>query len=442
MRRASWMVAGALCAAPTVAGAFCGTFVAAPGTEVTNQGSRVIYARDGGVTTLTLASDFRGDTSDFAMIIPVPEVIGPEDVTTVDPALVDFVDQYTVPRVVAYTCEDVLGAQHDAPSLGCVEMSLMVSDAGEWGVDGDGLGEQADGSVTVESQFRTAEYEIVVLSATGGGGLAEWLDANGFVIPDGGEGVLQEYVQSGSYFLAARVAIDGLSEDREWLSPLQLRYESASLGLPIRIGTISAEVEQEVTVYAFTSLDEGEVRIANYPELTIEDECMWQPAEGETLADFYEEQVAEAIDANGAGWLREYSWDIDFSAVGVGSHCDPCTVPQPLTSTELTTLGATTYAEAGAHVTRLRMRYLPSEATEDLVLYTTGERGVFEQMRFVQYAEELEFAFPVCGEGFVDDPGTCPSPAYGSACAVPGPGGRAVALWLTVALASMLRRRR
>ena len=35
----------------------------------------VLIARDGNHTMLTLANDFQGDVSDFAMVVPVPTVI-------------------------------------------------------------------------------------------------------------------------------------------------------------------------------------------------------------------------------------------------------------------------------------------------------------------------------------------------------------------------------
>jgi MYXO-CTERM domain-containing protein len=52
------------------------------------------------------------------------------------------------------------------------------------------------------------------------------------------------------------------------------------------------------------------------------------------------------------------------------------------------------------------MRYSPEEATEDLVLYLSGLTEQ-EQMRFIEPNEKLEWKFPVCGIGMVNNPGTC-----------------------------------
>ncbi|MES2639608.1 MAG: hypothetical protein V4850_08985 [Myxococcota bacterium] len=59
------------------------------------------------------------------------------------------------------------------------------------------------------------------------------------------------------------------------------------------------------------------------------------------------------------------------------------------------------------HLTRLRVQYTPEQATQDLQLYSTGRPGIAEQIRFIRYAKELEYLFPICGEGLRDNPGTC-----------------------------------
>ena len=52
-----------------------------------NDVSQVVLARQQGQTTLTLANDYSGDLSEFAMVIPVPVVLQPEDVRTVEETL-------------------------------------------------------------------------------------------------------------------------------------------------------------------------------------------------------------------------------------------------------------------------------------------------------------------------------------------------------------------
>lgn len=390
--------------APGAAHAFCGTYVAAPGSEVTNTSSHVVVGRVGTRTTLTLANDFAGEVSDFALVIPVPEVLLPEDVRAVSPSLIERIETYSTPRVVAYTCEDAFTETHWPRSgaacgllIGCAEQSLSSFDTGGY------VGDAADDSVTVEAAFTEAEYDIVVLSAEESSGLLGWLDANGYALPEGGEPMVQSYIDSGSYFLAAKVRLDALPPGRAWLSPLQIAYDAATLSLPIRIGTIASTGEQDMIVTVLADANAGEAAIANYPEVPVEDECMWRSDEHPTFGDYYASQLDAVTEQAGAGWFVEYSWDL-VSTSGQ-AKCDPCTSVYDIPPDELDLLGADGWS--GVHLTRLRMRYRPDAVDADVAFYFTNQLGVRDQMRFIQYVPELEFLFPVCGEGWVEDPGQC-----------------------------------
>ena len=59
-------------AVSTSARAFCGFYVAKADTRLFNSASQVVLARDGDRTVLTMASDFKGDPREFAVVIPVP----------------------------------------------------------------------------------------------------------------------------------------------------------------------------------------------------------------------------------------------------------------------------------------------------------------------------------------------------------------------------------
>lgn len=371
--------------------AFCGTFVGGDGALLANTQSRVVLANDGLVTTLTFAVDYQGAAAEFAMLLPVPQVLGPEDVGTVPAELLTRIDEWSTPREVAYTCDDIVSSSISTGgcgfALGCAAEAAL-----------GGVGDEsttADGSVTVEASFSEAGYEFVVLSAEESAGLQTWLDDNGYALPAGGDAVLQEYIDAGVYFLAAKVALAAADGEVQWLPPIQLRYESSTWSLPIRIGTISAEGTQEVTVFALGDSAQGEVAIANYPEVSVEDECMRPDAVN--LGEYYRGRLDEAF-AGQAGWIQEYSWDLT-------ANCDPCTSTQGLTPEELQQLGLSDYH---GHLSRMRLRYTPEQATADLALYSSGVLGGAEQIRFIQYAETLEATFPICGEGMVADPaGTC-----------------------------------
>lgn len=415
LRHAGALLLGAL---PGAAHAFCGTFVGAADSTLTNRASHAVIAREGSQTTLSLAMDFEGDTSRFALLLPMPEVLDASQVYTPDPALLDAVRTYGDARLVAYTCENALGQQGPSfTGVGC-GTALGCADGGLYGY-GDTAGWDGDYGVTVENAFTVGGYELVVLSAEESSGLWLWLDANGFSVPPGGERILQEYIDAGVYFVAVKIDLDHLDMAGEWLPPLQFRYESSAFMLPIRIGTISAGGEaQEVILSVFSREEQGEVGIANYPEAQVERECM---TDTDDFATWYEERLGSALGGE-AGWVREHSWPV-FSQQG-GYHCDPCTSVGDFEPEELGMLGMEPIGDV--HLTRLRVRYTPEQATQDLALYFNGITGVKEQTRFIQYDHELEFLWPVCDLGFVENPGECESlrgsdtnPITGCAAALP-----------------------
>ncbi|MEQ9315927.1 MAG: DUF2330 domain-containing protein, partial [Henriciella sp.] len=84
------------------ASAFCGFFVAKADTDLFNDASKVALVRDGDRTVITMASNFRGDVEEFAMVIPVVDVPEEEQINVANPGLIDHLDQYTAPRLVEY----------------------------------------------------------------------------------------------------------------------------------------------------------------------------------------------------------------------------------------------------------------------------------------------------------------------------------------------------
>ena len=392
------------------ASAFCGTFVGDAGTELYNHASQVALVREGDRTTLTLGIDYDGPLDDFALVIPVPVVLGSDDVRTTDAGLLARLAQYSGPRLVAYTCADFqyyygdygddMGGGPRGCSLGCRDYSIEAATAMEADAAGGDTGQIADDTVTVEAAFTEGAYEIVVLSAEESRGLYIWLDQNGYSLPAGGEAILDEYIDAGAYFFAARVHVEGPSGgDRApmGLAPLQFSYESAVFSLPVRIGTISSPGEQDLLIYTLTSGSDGQVGISNYPEVLVEDECMWEDG-GEGFTGFYDAQFADAqASASRPGWVTEYTWSQNY-------HCDPCT-GEPPDADDLSELGFTGDGW-DSHFTRLHLRYRPEQVDQDLVLYTSGVAAT-DQIRYIAYDEQLEDMFPVCGVGWVENPGTC-----------------------------------
>ena len=67
--------------------AFCGFYVAKADATLFNESSQVILARKGRKVTVTMSNDFKGNVSDFAMVVPVPVVLKEEDIRVVNSSL-------------------------------------------------------------------------------------------------------------------------------------------------------------------------------------------------------------------------------------------------------------------------------------------------------------------------------------------------------------------
>jgi hypothetical protein len=357
--------------------AFCGTYVGPVGSAFENEASQAILVRDGQHNILSLANQFTGDVADFGLLIPVPEILTAEDVSVIDQELFGEIEAYAAPRLVSYSCDDFM-SRSDSNSPPSSEED----------------GGSAHG-VTVEESFTVGAYQIDVLSATGAGGLLDWLDEQGFDLPQSSLPVLNDYIQEDFYFLAARVQLSELPGVGAYLSPLQLRYESASFSLPIRIGTTVSPGQQEVILTVLNRGSEGKASIANYPQAPLEDDCMI-PQEVVGYGSFYEEQLQDAF-SQGI-WVEEYSWSL--------GSCDPCSA-EPPTPESLSTLGVT-WTDDDTWITRIRARYTPEQATMDLSMYQSGVQES-SQIKYVLYDRYMESYFPVCGIGMVEDPEVCPS---------------------------------
>ena len=398
--------------------AFCGSYVSTAGADLYNEASEVVLVRDGTTTTLTMANDFQGELAEFAMIVPVPVVLTEDDVKVLDPALFERLDVYSGPRLVSYTCDQLYPEppEFEGPvsPFACYATDYAMEAGG--GDSGWASMDTAGSSVQVESQFIVGEYEVVVLSAEESLDMLQWLSDEGYQVSPNQEALIQEYLDDGSYFFAARVYTDRLPAEQESLSPLQFTYESDGFGLPIRLGTTNSTGSQDLVIYAITSPEAGRIGISNYDEAELESVCLYDESQFDGFGDFYEGRFSLAIEEE-ARWVAEYGWLLQNNS----TKCDPCPPdigddPFPISDAIALGWGDVDLSDSGwmwgvsipdFYFSRLHVRYTPEQATQDLALYESGMNDNIQQ-RYIQYETYLESEFPVCDWGMVsDDPGSC-----------------------------------
>ena len=354
------------------AAAFCGFYVAKADSKLFNKSSKVVLARDGNTTAITMASDYEGEPKEFAVVIPVPTFIERKQIGVVEMKTIDHLDAFTAPRLVEYRDGDP-----------CAPMEMMVRRGGPMPMALAFSGVRDDlryKGVTVEATYDVGEYDVSILSAQESDGLVNFLNDNGYKIPAGADAVLGSYIKQKMRFFIAKVNIQRMAKlSNGYLRPLQVRYETPKFMLPLRLGTVNASGPQDLIILALTR--NGRVETANYRTVKLPTDVDVPLYVKKEFGEFYKAMFDRAVEREDMrAVFAEYAWDMAW--------CDPCAA-DPLTNKELVELGARWIASdddapframqgANAYVTRLHVRYDQQSFPEDLVLMETRDRSNFQ----------------------------------------------------------------
>jgi hypothetical protein len=315
-----------LCVAlmPSEAQAFCGFYVSGADQEMYNNATMVVMMREGTKTVLSMRNNYEGPPEDFAMVIPVPQVLSEESVKVLKDDVFTRVDQLAAPRLVEYWEQDpclVLAYKEERKGSGNFREMDVKSSSDSGGSFG----------VKVEAQFDVGEYNVVILSAKESNGLEKWLEQEKYNIPKGAAPVLKPYIEGGQYFFVAKVDPKKVTfkDGQARLSPLRFHYDSKEFSLPVRLGLLNAKGHQDLLVHILAKKQRYEV--ANYKNVTIPTNILVKDHVRDRFSEFYATLLDRTLEENPNAVITEYSWD--------ASTCDPCPVPA-LESGELYTLGA------------------------------------------------------------------------------------------------------
>ncbi|MEJ7603060.1 MAG: DUF2330 domain-containing protein [Kofleriaceae bacterium] len=351
------LVAAMMLGAPSVAGAFCGFYVAGSGEQLFNDATQVVLMREGTRTVLAMQNHYQGPPNEFALVIPVPVVLQEADVKTLAPGVFDKVDQMGAPRLVEYWERDPCERERIYDN---VRMSAAPQDE-------PAMGSASPEGVTIEAKFQVGEYKILILSAKDSTGLDTWLRAEHYQIPKGAEPLLRPYVEQGMKFFVAKVDPQKVKFDgnKAMLSPLRFHYDSEEFALPIRLGLANSSGTQDLIVNILAPHQRYEV--ANYKNVTIPTNLDLSPKMKTQFPAFYTALFDRTIERNPGAVITEYAWD--------AQTCDPCPGPN-LDMTDFAVLGAdvlggprdqpVAYANSDFVLTRLHARY-GKAITNDLV---------------------------------------------------------------------------
>ena len=376
-----------LLALPRPAQAFCGVFVGKADTKLFNKSSQVAIVRDRDRTVLTMSNDYQGELADFALVVPVPSVLQKEQIHIGDKRLLERLDAFSAPRLVEYFDPDPCPKdrpRHAPMALGAAASMDLMSKA-----SAAPKSERAQG-VTVEAAYTVGEYDIVLLSATQSGGLAEWLTDNGYKVPARTAAAVEPYVKQEMKFFVARV---NLKEQKkagfQELRPIQIAFESPKFMLPIRLGMANApgtgagaDGAQDLVVFTLTR--NGRVESTNYQTAKIPSDVTVPEFVQKDFGNFYRAAFAKEHQKHDhRAVVTEYFWNMGW--------CDPCAA-QPLSTAELRKLGAFWVDQSAYHggalpvlLTRLHVRYDEQRWPEDLQFQETGDQQNFQARYVLQH---------------------------------------------------------
>ena len=354
--------------------AFCGFYVAKADTKLFNNRSQIILVRDGNRSIITMANDFQGDVKDFAMVVPVPVVLGEGDIKVVNRAIFDKLDAYSAPRLVEYydhnPCQRIYYEMAEESKADMSNESLRsISKMAD---------KEKDLGVTIEAKYNIGEYDILLLSAKESTGLKIWLNQNGYKIPNTANEVLDPYIRNNMKFFVVKVNLDKMKNmGYNYLRPIQIAFNSDRFMLPIRLGMANANGPQDMTVFAFTR--QGRVETTNYRTAKIPTDRNIPLYVQKDFGKFYVDLFDKAYEREGKNAVfLEYAWNVSPNQ---GVKCDPCVSPPPI---------FTEFREAGVHwaqdmsansntfFTRLHVRYTRDQFPQDLFFQVTPNREHFQ----------------------------------------------------------------
>ncbi len=202
------------------------------------QPTQKVYIRwDGSQETLLIQTKYQGPAGEMVWIVPVPS-------------------EPTVETADGTVFED-LGEKTDWPDLSYTSFPTSTSGS-PFGIHlpidplASGTFSAGGGTSVVQWQRRIGAYEVVLLRPVGGEDVIQWLNNNGFALPQKAAPILEDYLRNGWWMVASRIDQDALSSITQeklangTLNPLQMTFSSSTCLYPMRLTSLAAGPVEEL----------------------------------------------------------------------------------------------------------------------------------------------------------------------------------------------------
>jgi hypothetical protein len=382
--------------------AFCGFYVSKADGTLKNKTSQVIVVRDGDRNVITMYNDFKGDTKDFAMVVPVPSVLQKKDIRVVDQQIFKTLNEYSQPRLVEYFDQNPCNrVQYETVMDSGAALGQATSVAPPPAL-------QRREKVKIEARYLVGEYDILILSAEESTALKTWLDENGYKIPKGAAEVLEPYIKSNLKFFVVKVNEEEKKKlGGNFLRPIQITFNSPKFMLPIRLGMANADGDQDMIVYGFSK--RGRIECTNYRTVTLPTGKNIPLFVKKNFSAFYTNLYQHQWQREGKSVaLLEYAWDVSPRNF---LKCDPCVATAP-SQQDLVQAGVwwmnTSEGEGNdsyngnVFFTRLHIRYNRFSFPQDLQFQITPNTDNYQARYIVTHPATGDFDCPA-GKEYVKD---------------------------------------
>lgn len=273
-------------------GTFCDAGPVAGSMPVNQTGETILFAIDNGYVEAHVQIEYDGgDATQFAWLVPVPEI---PDVEVGSWRLVQSALAATVP---VHGFED---------NWQCEDMPPPPPGGGGGFIDSpDGGGSSEP---TVVSEDVVGAFEYAVLQGGTSESVTQWLSDNDYTVEEEAPTILDDYIAEGHVFVAFRLRHGQGVED---IHPVVIRYPGTEPCIPIRLTRVAAEDDMQIR-----ALFLGEARVVptTYRHVLLNRTRLnWM-----SFGANYDELVTMAVDAPGAdgrAFVTEYA--------GTSSVVDP-----------------------------------------------------------------------------------------------------------------------
>jgi hypothetical protein len=170
-------------------------------------------------------------------------------------------------------------------------------------------GYKGNTDVQVVGQDVVGPYSSVIVRATKGAAIYNWLRANGFVVPTNIAPILAAYTKEGFDFLALRLRPDA---GVRAMQPVRVVMPGAVTTLPLRMVAAGIGAKVGLTLFVVT---EGRMRPTNFADVTVDNGGLaWNPY---ARSSNYRDAAETALATNGGrAWLTEFAGPVFGSSPG------------------------------------------------------------------------------------------------------------------------------